>query len=185
MTVRLSAAATPTAPALTLRPWRPDDAAALVVAHRDPGMRRWLVTHLDSEDDARRWVDEQSEGWASRTRLGFAVLEGAGRPVGHVVVKVVESSGGVAEVGYWTSAEVRGRGVAPRALDAVSAWALGGQGLLPLARLELFHASGNLASCRVAEKSRYVLHSVLPAQPPHFRTEGHLHVRRSAVVRRY
>ena len=115
-------------------------------------------------------------------RFSFAVLEcGSAKddpslPIGHVVVK-----GGAdltkAEVGYWTSAEARGRGIAPRALEAVSQWALGSQSEMSLARLELLHAADNPASCRVAEKCRYALHSVLPAQPPAFPAKGHLHTR--------
>lgn len=183
MVVNLSVEATESAPALRLRPWRAEDVEALVLAHRDPLMRRWLTTCLDSEEEARRWVDDQSEGWAVGTRLSFAVLEHSdgkkdvGHPIGHVVIKGAGPSEDSAEVGYWTSAEGRGRGVAPRALEAVSRWALRSQSVLPLARLDLVHASGNEASCRVAEKCRYVLHSELPAQPPAFLTEGHLHVR--------
>lgn len=39
-----------------------------------------------------------------------------------VVPKSVAS--GSAEVGYWTAAQARGRGVAPRALEALTAWSL-------------------------------------------------------------
>ncbi|MGP3979566.1 GNAT family N-acetyltransferase [Streptomyces sp. KR80] len=187
MVVSLSVEATASAPALRLRPWRVEDAEALVAAHRDPLLRRWLTTCLDSEAAARRWVGDQREGWATGTRLSFAVLacgsgeSDVGRPVGNVVIK--EGAGptrGSAEMGYWTSAEVRGRGIAPRALEAVSRWALGSQGVMPVARLALLHSSGNHASCRVAEKCQYVFRSVLPAEPPNFPTEGHLHVRMSA-----
>ncbi|MCO6010059.1 GNAT family N-acetyltransferase [Actinoallomurus purpureus] len=184
MTVTLSVDSTASAPALRLRPWRAEDAMALVTAHRDPHMRR-LITSLVTEADARRWIRDQDDGWAAGTRFSFAVAECGSdlsepdRPVGHIVVK-----GGAdptkAEVGYWTSAEVRGRGIAPRALEAVSRWALGSQAGMPLASLELLHAADNPASCRVAEKCRYVLRSLLPPRPPAFPTEGHLHVRTGA-----
>ncbi|TMR25636.1 GNAT family N-acetyltransferase [Nonomuraea turkmeniaca] len=184
MTVILSANPTASASALRLRPWRAEDATALVTAHRDPLLRRWLTTSLVSEAEARRWIDEQNQGWADGVRFSFAILEcgsdknEVGDPVGHVVVKAsVDPTSASAEVGYWTSATVRGRGIAPRALDVVSRWVLGSQRLMPLARLDLLHAVDNHASCRVAEKCRYALRSVLPAQPPAFPTEGHLHVR--------
>jgi RimJ/RimL family protein N-acetyltransferase len=184
MTISLSAEPTASAPALRLRPWQAEDVVALVTAHRDPLLRRWLTTSLVTEADARRWIDEQSEEWATGARLNFAVLEcgsdnsNLGHPIGHIVVKGgADPTKTSAEVGYWTSAEVRGRGIAPRALEAVSRWALGSQRVMPLTRLDLLHASDNHASCRVAEKCRYVLRSVLPAQPPAFPTEGHLHVR--------
>ncbi len=183
MVVSLSVEPTPSAPGLILRPWRAEDAGVLVAAHRDPLLRRWLMTHLESEEEARRWVDAQSEGWATGSRFSFAVLECGegmsddGRPIGHVVLKKAPSAEASAEVGYWTSAQARGRGVASRALDAVSRWALGPQRVMPLARLDLLHASGNHASCRVAENNGFVLRGVLPPSPPAFPTEGHLHVR--------
>ncbi|MFC5187841.1 GNAT family N-acetyltransferase [Actinomadura harenae] len=180
MSVVLSVEATVSAPGLSLRPWRVGDAAALAAAHRDPVMRSRLLTSLASEADAVRWIEEQGEGWAGGTRLSFAVLQDdpAGRLVGHIVVKggggPVAASG---EVGYWTAAEARGRGVAPRALEVVSRWALGPQSVMPVARLDLLHAVDNPASCRVAEKCRYVFRALLPPQPPAFPAEGHLHVR--------
>lgn len=188
MTVILSVEPTASAPALRLRPWQAEDAVGLVTTHRDPLLRRWLTTSLANEADARRWIGDQNEGWTAGVRFSFAILEcgsdkgEADRPVGHVAVGNVDPANASAEVGYWISAEARGRGIAPRALDAVSRWALGAQCVIPLARLDLLHAVDNHASCRVAEKCRYVLRSVLPAQPPTFPTEGHLHVRTKAAA---
>ncbi|MFB7663599.1 GNAT family N-acetyltransferase [Kitasatospora sp. NPDC056138] len=196
MTVVLSAAPTASAPALHLRPWRVEDAAVLAAAFRDPVLRRWLRTSIDGEAEARRWIDSQTEAWDSGTRLSFAVLEretdslergtaegDGGHPVGHVVIKEIAPGKPSAEVGYWTSAEARGRGIAPRALEAVSLWALDPQRATPLERLELIHGADNHASCRVAEKSAFRHHSVLPAHPPAFPNEGHLHVRTSMRAR--
>ncbi|MFF0292430.1 GNAT family N-acetyltransferase [Kitasatospora sp. NPDC004614] len=179
MSVLLSVASTAGLPALSLRPWQADDATALVAAHRDPAMRRWLMTVINSEADARRWIDSQQLGWASGTRFGFAVSEnddaGSGPPVGHVTVKLNDSGG--AEVGYWTAADVRGRGLASRALEAAVGWVLASGSSVPVVRLELFHAVDNRASCRVAERCGFDLEAVLPARPPAFPSEGHLHVR--------
>lgn len=152
----------------------------LVAAHRDPAMRQWSTRPLADEEAARRWIDEQHDGWTTGTRLSFAVLE-SDHPIGHVVVKAGSDPGvASAEVGYWTLPEARGRGIAPRALETLSRWALGEQRLIPADRLDLVHAIGNHASCRVAEKCQYALHSLLPAQPPTFPTEAHLHVRPAA-----
>ncbi|SEE20146.1 GNAT family N-acetyltransferase [Streptomyces sp. TLI_105] len=179
MSVLLSVASTAALPALRLRAWHPDDAEALVAAHRDPALRRWLITVIDSEADARRWIDDQRRGWAAGTRFGFAVLAddgaGFGPPVGHVGVKPKDD--GAAEVGYWTAAEARGRGLASRALEAAVRWVLTEGSAPPAVRFELFHAVDNSASCHVAERCGFGLEAVLPAQPPVFPTEGHLHVR--------
>ncbi|MDF3294408.1 GNAT family N-acetyltransferase [Streptomyces silvisoli] len=184
MTAILNAEATVTTPALKLRPWEAKDVDALVAAHRDPEMCRWLTTTVTSIAGARRWIHEQSQDWSTGRRFSFAVLEheseqkGINLPIGHVVVKpLIGSDDPAAEVGYWISAVARGRGIAPRALDVVSRWALGPRSPLLLERLDLIHAVGNRASCRVAEKSNYLLSSVLPPQPPDFPSEGHLHVR--------
>ncbi|GGQ95154.1 GNAT family N-acetyltransferase [Kitasatospora griseola] len=181
MGVLLSVQPTAGLPALRLRPWQVDDVDALVAAHRDPVMRRWLLTVIDDEADARRWIDGRRRSWAAGTGFGFAVQEdggaGFGPPVGHVNMKV--RAEGVAEVGYWTAARGRGRGLASRALEAVVGWALAEGSAVPVARLELFHAVGNHASCGVADRCGFDLEAVLPAQPPAFPNEGHLHVRRA------
>ncbi|MFS8099187.1 GNAT family N-acetyltransferase [Lentzea alba] len=181
MTITLSVPRSESALALRLRPWRRDDLPALLTAHRDPVLRRWLATSLADETEARHWLDAQDAGWASATRFSFAVVadEDDCPPIGHVVVKV--ASAGVAEVGYWTAAAARGQGIAVRALDTASRWALGTQNLVRLTRLDLLHAKGNRASCRVAEKCGYRLHDLLPAAPPAFSDNGHRHVRVAAL----
>lgn len=172
--IMLSVPRTESAGALRLRPWRLDDLSALLAAHRDPMLRRWLATSLASETEARQWLDVQAAGWASATRFSFAVVsdEDDEAPIGHVVVKA--GSAGVAEVGYWTAAAVRGQGIAARALDTVTRWAFDER---HLTRLDLLHAEDNQASCRVAQKCGYALHDVLPAAPPAFPNSAHRHVR--------
>lgn len=185
VTITLSVPKTESAVALRLRPWRLDDLRALLTAHRDPVLRRRLVTWLADEADARQWLDAQASGWASATRFSFAVVadEDDNPPIGHVVVKVGTAC--VAEVGYWTAAEVRGQGIAARALDTASRWALGTQDLVRLTRLDLLHAKDNRASCRVAEKCGYLLHDLLPAAPPAFPDSGHRHVRTPSASKEF
>ena len=181
-TVILRAGATPSAPALVLRPWCMEDVAALTEAHRDPTLRRWTSSAVENEADATRWVQTQERGWAAGTRFGFAVFEAEpdsahGQLVGNVVLKEVALIKPSAEVGYWTAAHARGRGVASRSLEALTGWAFDTLGTAGLKRLELLHQVDNLASCRVARKSRYSLDTVLPAAPPAYPLDGHLHTR--------
>ncbi|MBB5478711.1 GNAT family N-acetyltransferase [Micromonospora parathelypteridis] len=180
--VVLHTVAMPTAPALALRPWRMDDVPALVGVCQDPAMRRWATFAVQDDADAMRWVQAQQRGWASGDRLGFAVLETGhdsphGQLVGNVVLKEIAPGKPSAEVGYWTAAHARGKGVAPRALEALTGWAFDMLGHDGLKRLELLHQVDNPASCRVAEKSRYDFDRVLPAAPPTFPLDGHLHAR--------
>ncbi|MDF3301351.1 GNAT family N-acetyltransferase [Streptomyces tropicalis] len=183
--VRLVAAATAAAPALLLRPWRAADAEELAGLYRDGLLRRWTNAVVEDPAGAARWIEDQRRAWEDGERYAFAVLEDhrareGGRLAGHVVLKRSGSAPTRAEVGYWTAAHARGRGVAPRALAALTAWAFagptgpGGPGLL---RLELLHQVDNTASCRVARKCGYALAATLPAAPPEFPGEGHRHVR--------
>ncbi len=156
---------------ITLRPWKIDDLPALLAAHRDPALRRWLATSLTNETEARQWLNAQAAGWESGSRFSFAIIVEK-RPVGHVVVKT--GTAGTAEVGYWTAPQARGRGIATRALETVSGWAFYTH---DLTRLDLLHAEGNQASCRVAEKCGYPLHDLIPAAPPTYPTAAHRHAR--------
>ncbi|MFF9691105.1 GNAT family N-acetyltransferase [Streptomyces sp. NPDC014623] len=180
--VVLQVAASPVSPALVLHPWCMEHVAALVEVSRDPVLRRWASFVMDNDADGTRWVQAQQQGWAAGDRFGFAVLEaqpGSVRYqlVGNVVLKEVASGKPAAEVGYWTAAHARGRGVASRALEALTNWAFDTFKADGLERLKLLHQVDNLASCRVAQKSHYDFDTLLPAAPPSFPSDGHLHIR--------
>lgn len=180
MSMTLRAPATASAPALVLRPWRDDDVDALLRAHRDPTLRARTRRPLSTPAQARRWVARTRQGWAAGSRFSFAVCEvtdDAERLVANILLKEVVPGRSAAEVGYWTAADARGRGVAPRALEAVTGWAFTRFAPAGLTCLELLHQVDNPASCRVAEKTGYDFVEVLPARPP-FPLDGHRHVRR-------
>ncbi|MFE1426090.1 GNAT family N-acetyltransferase [Streptomyces fungicidicus] len=171
-----------TAGTLTLRPWEPEDAAGLAGLYADEAMRRWASAPVHGGPSAARWVAEQRRGWETGERLAFAVREtdaSDARPAGHVVLRRGSAGSASAEVGYWTAAHARGRGVAPRALTAVADWAFAVFAADGLTRLDLLHQVDNTASCRVAEKSGFALSGLLPAAPPAFPLDGHRHVRRA------
>jgi RimJ/RimL family protein N-acetyltransferase len=166
----------PSAPGLRLRRWRTGDLPALVRAHQDPLMRRYLGTHVPDLDAGRHWLAAQEAGWAAGTRLAFAVVgEEDGALLGHVVVKRLEPESSVAEVGYWTAPEARGRGVASAAVRAVTAWVADLPRPTPLERIELIHDVGNAGSCAVARACGYPLEAELPAHPPRWPSSGHRH----------
>ncbi|MFB7110887.1 GNAT family N-acetyltransferase [Streptomyces sp. NPDC056190] len=188
MTAYPSAEVAPGLPALTLRPWCAADAAGLVEAYRDETLRRWGGPAVDDETGAARWIRERQRDWETGDRFAFAVLEAQSpegregpetreRLVGHTVVKGVRPGAPSAEVGYWTAAHARGRGVAPRALLALTDWAFARFADGGLTRLELLHQVDNTASCRVARKCGYEQAGILPAAPPDYPLDGHLHIR--------
>ncbi|MFH9267947.1 GNAT family N-acetyltransferase [Streptomyces sp. NPDC017546] len=185
---------------LRLRRWREEDLPALLEAYEDPAMRRWLATQVSGADGAAAWLEAQRTGWETGTRFAFAVTEAVteasteavtatgrgvrrgGAPLGNIVLKRPDPHDDRAEVGYWTTAAARGRGVASRALTVLTDWAFTNFAEQGLARLELLHQVGNGASCRVAEKCGYTLERVLPALPPDYPLDGHVHVREASAA---
>lgn len=189
--VPLSTLAVPpsaSAPGLLLRPWTEQDIPALVAAHRDPAMRRWLRRPIITADEARRRLRARELDGLARKGFSFAVLatgpgDAAGGLAGGVSIRWRDVAAQSAEVGYWVAAPRRGQGIAPRALNALCDWTLGLPRPRPLRRLELIHAVGNHASCRVADKTGFALSAVLPPSLPDFPDEGHLHVRLAGARR--
>jgi RimJ/RimL family protein N-acetyltransferase len=158
---------------LTLRPWRDDDAAALVAVAGDPLLERWTRVRVAAPGAAQRWLQVQHDGRRQGDRFSFAVVADGGSLVGNVALKRPDPDDDEAEVGYWTAAFARGRGIAPRALGSLTRWAFATFG--GLHRLRLLHQVDNTGSCRVAEKSGYAYAETLAAQDPYPR-EGHLHL---------
>ncbi|MET8436364.1 GNAT family N-acetyltransferase [Streptomyces sp900116325] len=147
-------------------------------AYRDPAMRDRLRDLVTDQADAERWLRVQTEGRDCGTRFSFAVVDTDldDRPVGNVALKYPASGSGAAEVGYWTAARARGRGLAPQAVEALTGWAFAAFADDGLRRLDLVHQEDNRASCRVAVKSGYAFAEILPARPP-WPLDGHRHVR--------
>ncbi len=139
---------------LRLRQWRAHsdtDVDAWLRGLTDPDFRRWNtpmkpVTDLDSARDS---LGTRSGTTADGSRVSFCVTDVAtGAILGHLGLNDIDPFMRNAHVGYWVLPEARGRRVATRALALGARWAFDGLGLH---RLELGHALGHDASCRVAE----------------------------------
>ncbi len=192
-------------PALILRPWRAADIPALAaeMSREYPTAGMWpgpderqaraalpggarSRTGPAGERAAARWLVSQDRGWRDGDRLSFAVLraDDAGGCVlaGNVGLKNREQTGRIgeretAEIGYWTAVAARGRGIAPAAVRAVTDWVFDAFAGTTLRQIMLVHDVANPASCRVAEKAGYPFRELSPANPPHWLTDGHIHVR--------
>jgi RimJ/RimL family protein N-acetyltransferase len=191
-----------TASGLLLRPWTEQDIPAMLAAHRDPVMRRWLRHPVTTDEHARRIIDAHRAGRREGTGFTFAIVQSdpegqshpegqsdpdgqsdsngmAGAVVGSISIRRPDDETASGAVGYWVAAAARGQGIAPRALCVVCEWAFRLPWRRPLERLELIHAVANQASCRVADKAGFSLSAVLPPLLPEFPGDGHLHIRLS------
>jgi RimJ/RimL family protein N-acetyltransferase len=159
---------------LTLRPWRSADAPAVVRAYQDPAIQQWHVRTM-SDHEAEQWVATWPERWAAETGAGWAVCDDR-RLLARMSLRTLNLAEGLGEVAYWVLPEARGRGVAPRALQAMSTWLFVDVGLH---RIELAHSTANTGSCRVATKAGYMLKGTKRQQALH--RDGwhdmHLHAR--------
>jgi RimJ/RimL family protein N-acetyltransferase len=191
-------------PALVLRSWRAADIPALAAemsrdyllggmwSSRDERPFRTVLrggaerTGPMDEREAARWLVSQDRGWRDGDRLCFAVFEaddaGGWVLAGNVGLKNREETGRVgeretAEIGYWTAVAARGRGIAPAAVRAVTDWVFDAFAGTSLRQIMLVHDVDNPASCRVAQKAGYPFRELSPANPPHWFTDGHTHIR--------
>jgi RimJ/RimL family protein N-acetyltransferase len=142
-----------------LRGWRQSDVPQLVRACADPEIPRWTaVPSPYTEQDARDWVAGVLEPEPPGDRYSLAVAP-AGEPDElHGSMGLFRIERGSAEIGYWCSPWARGRGVTTRAARLLAAFGLN---TLGLKRVEMFIATENAASLRVAEKAGFTREGVL------------------------
>ncbi|MFI9650750.1 GNAT family N-acetyltransferase [Streptomyces sp. NPDC052040] len=162
---------------LELRPWRYDDAQALVDACRDPDIQQWNRPGRDvSLADARERIARWQESWTSERSAIWAVARLGERARGLIGWGDIDLRGGSAEILYWMLPAGRGGGVMPEAVVRLSWWAMDDVGLH---RLRLTHSVANPASCRVAAKAGFALEGTMRSALLH--ADGwhdeHLHAR--------
>ncbi|WP_171114661.1 MULTISPECIES: GNAT family protein [Streptomyces] len=140
---------------LRLHRWDPAsdaDVATWLRGLSDPEFRRWNtplnpVTDLAS---ARASLRAKADNAANGTSASFRITDAeTGTTLGHIGINEIDHVFRVARVGYWILPEARGRRAATRALTLAAHWALTDLGLH---RLELGHAVGHDASCRIADR---------------------------------
>lgn len=143
---------------LRLRPWDVESGAdvdAWLRGVSDPDFLRWNtpLKRVEDAEDAREALRLRAEWDAEGRSVSFCVTdEASGRPLGHIGVNDIDGFMRTARVGYWVLPEARGRGVAGRALRLATRHAFAELGVH---RVELGHALGHEASCRIAERGGY------------------------------
>ena len=162
---------------LVLRPWRSDDAAAVVRAFADPGIRHWHMLWI-GDHEVPGWIRERGRRWRDQAGVDWAITsaQDEGGLLGRIAIHRLVLSQGLGEVAYWVVPAARGRRIAPRALTVLCEWAFGVQ---RMHRIELAHSIHNPASCRVAERAGFALEGVKRSEMRH--GDGwhdmHLHAR--------
>ncbi|MDV8011063.1 GNAT family N-acetyltransferase [Rhodococcus sp. IEGM 1241] len=107
-----------------LRPWTHDDAPAVMEAFRDPSIQRWHIRRADSIDEARGWLTQWRDGWASESECHWAITTPeTNELLGRIAAKGVNLWDGTAELAYWMTPAARGRGLCTQAVTALSEWA--------------------------------------------------------------
>ena len=92
---------------LTLRPWQPSDAPAVVRAYQDAAIQRWHVRTM-TDDEAAEWVASWSRQWTAETGAGWAVCDDDGL-LARMSLRALDLAEGLGKVGYWVLPEARGR----------------------------------------------------------------------------
>lgn len=143
---------------LDLRPWRSGDAAAVKLAFESPEIQRWHVRRLDTTEEAQEWTAQWEQHWDDETAASWAIVDARDEPMGQIGLRNVSLSNAAAALSYWVTPSARGRGVAARAVRALTSWAFDS---MTFNRLDLKHSTANVASCRVAARAGFVLEGTL------------------------
>lgn len=143
-----------------LRMHRPDDLDRMHAGATDPVTSYWLgrIPEPYSTDEAARFLRDRSAGMAAGTDLHWMLADPA-TDLLLGTVSLMHLTEGMAEIGYWSHPEARGRGVMTEAVQMACRHAMIApeDGGLGLHRLYAVVAVDNLASRRVLERAGFRL----------------------------
>lgn len=141
---------------LLLRPFEEDDAEDLLLASRDPEIRRWMPwASAQTMQTAVDWCTAHAHPDPARA-INFAVVAGD-RFAGSIGVGRTDWTDGRAEIGYWIAPWARRKGYAVEATRGVAAYAFE----KGMHRMELLTAVGNVASQGVARRAGFTREGVI------------------------
>lgn len=135
-----------------LRPWRTQDAPALLRHRRSAPDLEKNLPPLADVGQARQAIERWADEWY------FAIVLN-GVAIGSVAVSHLDRTHSTGWFSYWMSPGGRGRGWTARAACTVADWALF-DAPDPLFRLELGHRTNNPASGRVAARAGFIKEGV-------------------------
>jgi len=125
----------------------------------DPDVLRFTrIPEPPPDGFAARWIAAYAAGREDGTREGFAAVDRDGRFLGIGLAPEIDRAAAELELGYIVTRSARGRGVATRILELLTAWAFDEVGAQ---RIALIIDTGNHASDRVAERCGYQREGVM------------------------
>ena len=146
-----------------LRPYRPDDAAALweAVQESRDHLAPWMpwVDEYQEPDDAREFVVRARARWQLREDLSVAIVEReGGRLLGGSGLHRMNWPLHTFEIGYWLRRSAEGRGYVSETVQLLTRLAFD---TLDANRVEIRMDTRNERSRRVAERLGFVLEGTL------------------------
>lgn len=129
-----------------------DELYAAIVNNYDH-LVRWLPfpKHTHSVDDLKQFITQKMHEWEDGVTFAYAI-EADGRAVGVIDIRGLKNNDATAEIGYWISAEVGGRGIMTKATEVLSDLAFE---TFNVPKIMIRAHVDNHGSNRVAEKAGY------------------------------
>ncbi|WP_328871788.1 GNAT family N-acetyltransferase [Streptomyces sp. NBC_00287] len=151
---------------LLLRTVGPYDTDAVYRAVQDPDIQRWTTIPSPYLPEHARSFTEQlvPDGWADGTMFTFGVFLPEGEdlvPEGEDLVGMLGLTMralGVAEIGFWTAKEHRGKGYTSEAVLTAARWSFTAASI---DRVEWRAEVGNTASRAVAERTGFTIEGTM------------------------
>ncbi|HUC57372.1 MAG TPA: GNAT family N-acetyltransferase [Streptosporangiaceae bacterium] len=147
---------------VTLRRWRLEDAAELLIAITESldELRPWMPWAQEYDGDkAAEYLSNSAAQWDSGSDFSYAITVGD---------RIVGSAGlhrrvgdDALEIGYWVHSGWTKRGIATDAAAALTEAALAMPGIM---RVEIYHDAANAASGRIPAKLGYTRLGERPAR---------------------
>jgi [ribosomal protein S5]-alanine N-acetyltransferase len=136
------------------------DLEALIEAVQDPEVPRWTrIPSPYGESEARAWLDHEERLRAGGEGLGTLIVEAAtDRLLGGIGLVHIDWEEARCELGYWLTAEARGRAMMTRAVRLLAEWTFES---LPIERITILAAVENDRSRAVAERAGFTFEGVL------------------------
>ena len=139
---------------LRLRPFEPDDAAALLEAVEASidALSRWMgwAHRAYGPEDARVYLASRPAAWRAGDDFAFAIEDRAGRLLGSAGLNQPNRIHRFMNLGYWVRTDATSRGIATAATRRLARW---GFEALGLRRVEIVIDPANAPSLRVAVKA--------------------------------